>query len=220
MKIKGHEIAISIAVYILSLALFIGAYFIGSQYWQSLTIGLGTTALGLAVALTVVNVYLSQKEKKKAIKSLLMLVAPSIQKHHNDLLEKAWDKLGKPQFGELVDRYKENNGDPRALSPEERTSIYEIVKTNKSELDVSLNKLDSELKELSFILGWSFDPKILSASFKCRFAIQQFLALEMNDEKQTILDACESYLDADIQAFNVFGLLVVYLGMSGKDVQE
>ena len=75
--------------------------------------------LGLSLGLFLVNMYFERKGRRAAVVPLLGLVAPSIQKNHNELLQSAWDSFGKPQFGEILDRYMKHNGDPEVLTPAE-----------------------------------------------------------------------------------------------------
>ncbi len=214
---KGKEWMLAIVTMVISLGFAIGGYF-STGYWQSLFINLATTTLGLTLALVVINVYLDLNTRKDAIKPLLKLVKPTIQEHHNALLNKAWASFGKPQFAELIDRYSENNGDPRSLAPQERETLYKMIKEDKDALFARISTLEAELKELALLLGWSFKPGILRASFSCRYAIVRLKTVNFDDSDQSKLDACEHFLDLDIAAHSVFHQLVEFLGMKKSDV--
>jgi len=214
---KTKEIYLATACLLLFIALAIGAAY-SNPYWQALLINLSTTALGLAIALIVINVYLDRSARREAVRPLLKLIAPAIGAHHNDLIHAAWDRFGKPQFGEIAKRYTENNGDPRALTPDERNSLYDIIKTNRDRVLDLLGRIDNDLRELVVIIGWSFDPDILKHAFSCRYAISQLRIITFDDSNDAKLAICEQFLDADMMAFAVLRNLHSLIGSPKEEL--
>lgn len=214
---KGKEWILAIVFLLVAVAFAVTGHRV-TDYWQALCINLATTCLGLAAALVVLNVYLDLSTRKAAIRPLLQLVAPTMRDHQNALLDTAWNRFGKPQFKEIITRYTKNNGDPRALTPQERNGIYEMVKEDRDSLFARMDKLELELKELALLLGWSFKPGILKSSFSCRYAIVRLRAIEFDDSDQSKLDACEHFLDLSFMAHSVFAQLVDFIGLNKSDV--
>ena len=216
--IRGRENIAAVVLAILGVAIIYYGERLTSSYYQSVAANLGTGVIALAAGIALVNVYFDYHARRRAVRPLLKLVTPSIQKHHNDLLQEAWNVFGKPQFGELLSRYASNNGDPLALAPDERRKLYDMVKPKKKTHDDLLLKLDAELKELSFILGWSFDASILESSFSCRFAITKFLTTTCDDTDQSVKDICEQFLDIAFMSHQVFDGLVTIIGMPKDEI--
>lgn len=216
--IRGKESLFAILSVIVGVALAVAGMFIPQPYISGFIANLATTFFGLGVGLYIVNIYLDRKSRKTAVTSLLRLIAPSIQAHHNALLTEAWNRFGKPQWGEIMDRYADNDGDPRALTPDERHTIYEMVKAKKAMYEVRFTTLEAELKELAVILGWSFDPSILGASFNCRYAIAKLRAATFDDSEDSTLVVCEQFLDVDFTSSQIFHRLVELLGLDKKKI--
>jgi hypothetical protein len=209
--VRGHEAYLAWAALVTAIILGVTSGLVSDQYRQSVLIELMSTMLGLSLGLFLVNVYLERRNRRDAVRPLLALVAPSIQRNHNDLLSAAWGTFGKPQFGELLRRYMGNNGDPQALSPAERDSLYGLVKGQLAALQTQLDRLDADLRELTYMLGWSFKPTILRSAFACRHSIQQLRLVTFDDSAESKLRACEHFLDVDIHAFSTFNALVELL---------
>lgn len=216
--IRGNEHRLALASILAALAIGIGGYFVSNSYLASIAANLSTTMFGVGIGLYLVNLFLERDARKQAVMSLLKLVAPSIQEHHNALLIEAWNRFGKPQWGELLKRYASNGGDPHALTPEERNKIYGMVKSEKAAYETRFLKLESELRELALILGWTFKPSILSSSFNCRFAITKLRAASFDDSEPAKLEVCERFLDVELTSSAVFHELVELLGLDKKGI--
>ena len=182
-------------------------------FFQGLLVEVGVTLLAFAMGLSFINVYLNTAEKKRAAIPLLQMIAPALSKLHNDfVIEKGRIEFGTPNFNALLDTYQENNRDPKALSPQQRDGLYNIVKTNRTDILNLIGELHDQLKEMSFILGWSFSPVVIRASLDCRLNIVKLQNLNFDDTTQAKLDACELFLDIDAQANAVLDDLKGLLG--------
>lgn len=215
--IRGKEITLSIVAFSVGIAIAVGAYFT-EGYWESLLLDAAMVFVALGIGLIVINFYLDMKARREAVDPLLGLVQTSIQQHHNDLIDRAWEKLGKSRFSELVDRYMKHGNDPLALNAEERDAIYVMVKSDKDRILELHNQLQDELKELAAILGWSFDPLILRHIFECRYAITRLRAIEFDDTNETKAEVCRLYLDIDINAFGLNSHLTGLIGLKKEDM--
>lgn len=192
--------------------------FVPSVYWSSFCANIAVGLLGLGAGLFLINFYLNREAKKEAVFSLMTLVAPSIEQHHNDLLEEAWGTFGRPQWGEMIDRYISNNGDPTSFTPEERDKIYAMIKAKKEFYIDRLRKLETDLRELVLILGWTFDPSILAHCFNSRYSILKFSTSSFDDSTETKKAVIEHFLDAEITSNQVHSGLVRLLGWKEKDI--
>ena len=220
MQLRTKEILIALIMLILALIFTGWAYSVGENFWQSVLLSLASTFLGLSIALVIVNGYLHHNAKRSTVKSLLKLVQSPIAKYHNDLTEKGHDAFGSTRFGELTVQYFESNANPAIFSPEDRSKIFQIVKQNKQLFDQQLALIDAQLRELTFVLGWSFSPAILKACFECRITITQFREIDIDDPSVDQKSICEHFLDADIHAFTVHRLLVKMLGLPSNEVYD
>jgi hypothetical protein len=208
---KGRELLIALIAVVIAVALAILAYFT-PRYWTEVLLHLGATLAGLAAALIIVNRYLEGDARRRAVRPLINLVTPSIQAHHNSLLEGAWNRFGKPHFENILKRYLESRGDPLSLTFDERNGLYELVKADKEELFALLTKLDRDLRELVSIVGWSFKPELLQSAFECRLAISRLKEVSFDDSDEAQRKAAEHFIDTDINASHVYYLLVEIAG--------
>ena len=214
---RGRERLFSLAAGLTAILLAVFA-FRSDGYWRSLLLNVSTTALGLSAALAIVNFYLDMSAKKTAVYPLLRLIAPSIEEHHNQLLDKMLARFSRPQFQEMAKRYHDNKSDPHALTHDERNAIYEIVEHDKDSFFLQYDRLEQELRELAIILGWSFSPAILSDSFNCRYAIAKLKATCFDGSDGAKLQVCENFLDVDINSYSVFAGLVELLGLNKDEI--
>ena len=194
------------------------AYWTPPPFFQGLLISVGVTLFGFSLALAIVNGYLHTEEKKRAAIPLMKMIYPAFSELHGSyLIEKGQLEFGIPQFETLLDAYQKNKN-PKDLSPEQRNGLYKIIKENSTEINRLTSELHDQLKEMSFILGWSFSPSVMTASLDCRLNIAKLSNLSFDDTIQTKLDACELFLDIDLQATAVFKNLVGILGIQIDEI--
>ena len=93
-------------------------------------------------------------------------------------------------------------------------------KENSAEIIRLTSELHDQLKEMSFILGWSFSPSVVTASLDCRLSIVKLQNLSFDDTTQTKLDACELFLDIDAHAGAVLANLTEILGIHIDEILE
>jgi len=206
---------------IVALLCIIAAYYQSASFWQSLLIGLGTTFLGLGLAVLAVNYFLAASDKKLAAKPVLKLIGPNIHKLHNDLfIRHLHKKLGKDQFETLIALYQKHNRNPRAFSPQQRDAIYEAVLEKKDELMSVYEALQEQLRELTLLLGWSFDSRITGASLDARISFATFKAASWDGSEDGKASVVEAYLDAEVTTSAVFAALTKHLGMKDNEWQS
>jgi len=215
--IRGNEVSLSLASFAIGVSIAAGAYFT-EGYWESMLLDLAMVFVALGAGLLAINFYLDMHARKSAVEPLLELVEEAIQEHHNNLVDRAWERIGKPQFNELVDRYVKHGRDPLALTPGERDAVYEMVKSEREVLNRLHDHLDEQLKELALILGWSFDPRILQHTFVCRSAIARMRAIKFDDTEASKRQVAQTFLDIDISAFAVHGHLAEAIGLRAREL--
>jgi len=184
-----------------------GAYWASAAYWRPLLLNLAATFLAAGLAVVIVNLYLDRGSRKDALKALLRMVLPAIKDMHNSILDEVFKRFGKEEFDSLVKRYTDAGGDPRALTPAERDKFYGLVKDNHDRLRDLFRRLNEVMKELTAILGWSFNPDLLREVFFCRYAVSKFLLLKLDDTDQGKLDAVEQFFDSHIKGFTVYAVM-------------
>ncbi len=202
-------------------AVFIGLAILASKligYWQSFLINISTVGLSLSIGLMVVNHFLNLQDKRRAAHPLLRMIAPSITKFHNEFfIEAGRSRFGIPAFKALINAYETNRRDPKAFTPEQRDGLYQMIKDSRDQLFPVLDTIHEQLKEISFILGWSFSPKIMRDSLDSRLNISKLRNLPFDDSVECKLSACELLLDTDADTGGVMRELTSLLGL--KDDQ-
>ena len=199
-------------------ALSIVAYWL-SGYWQSLALSLVSVFLGFGVALLVINGFINEGERKKAAVVLLQMVLKDVSEYHNLFIRKGHDKFGIPTWNEIIDTMNQNKRNPDALTPEQRTSILEILSENKDEILSVTASIDERFREISYILGWSFHPKIVRDAMLSRMEIAKLQTLvnaeSLTDDQKK--EAIEIYFDFDADSSAVLTSLAGILGISLTD---
>lgn len=202
-----------------ALAAFAGAYWL-CGYWQNLSISLASVAMSLGAAVLIVNHFILSSDKKLAAKPLAKLIAPNVHKFHNDLfIQNGRDTFGKEKFESLLGIYAKHKGNPEAFSPEDLKAIYESVKKQKDDVAKVFDLLQEQFKELTIMLGWSFDTKIISGAFEARINYATFKAAAWDDSKESQLIIVEAFMDADSATSLVYDSLLHYLGLKEEDYQ-
>lgn len=198
--------------------LFAVGYFVPPSFWQNAIVGIASTLLGLGLAVLVVNSFLMSHDKKAAAKPLLQMIAPTVRELHNELfLDLGYDKFGKDKFHSMMDLYKKHKGDPECFAPEDRTALYQSLEENRSELNRTYSLLAEQFREMTLMLGWSFDAQITQVAMSARLTFSQFQVLKWDSSKQDQLDAVEAFFDADVMSNQLFSVLATYLGLSKTD---
>lgn len=183
------------------------AYFIPSAFFQNIVINIGTTFFALGVGLILVNIYLENKAKKGAVKSLFVLVQKSIAEFHNYLLNVGWAKYGSEGFGEIIVEYVKSNGNPQSIKKDNRLFFYDLVK-NDREILTKVEILQNNLTELSRLIGWNLDYNLLEAILDARISIGKLKETILNDSDESIDYATEHLLDVDLRTQNARSLLL------------
>lgn len=204
-----------------SVVLIVVSYYLAGGFWQNVLIGLATTFLGLGMAVLVVNHFLTSSDKRIAAKPLLKLIAPNVRRYHNELfLRYGYEKFGKDQFQSLVKLYQKHKGDPKAFSPEQRKALYDAIEVEKDDLLRVHDALGEQFRELTLLLGWSFDSRITAAAMDARLNYATFRSLNWDESEETKLSAIESFFDAEAATAVVFAQLTKHLGLQESDWLE
>jgi hypothetical protein len=166
-------------------------------FWQTLMVNLATTFLALALAVIVVNLYLEHRKKREAVRALLLVSNDAIAEFHNTFLQFLWTSYSKSDFKKIRDDYINANGDPDAVSPDNRAKIYELAKNNSKQFTTLVENLDQSLSELTSLVGWGLDVDLLAHILKSRFTIRKFRKVQFDDTPETKKHVCEALLDID-----------------------
>jgi hypothetical protein len=189
-------------------------YFAPAGYVQDLLSGTATTFLGLAVALVLVNYYLTASEKAEAAAPLLKLIQPAIVELHNDLFIRLWDaRFGIDKRKSLLSKYDSNQRNPKAFSPKECDAIHNVIISKAADLVRVFDLLIDQFRELSMITGWSFDPSVTAAALEARLWFVKFKSLQAATDQESKYQIVEAYLDGEAAATAVFEKLITRLGV-------
>lgn len=192
----------------------ITGYFLPGGYAQSLLGNAATTFLGLAIAVLLVDFYLTSSEKAEAAAPLAKLIEPAIRELHNNLFLDLWDaKFGIDTRTTLLKKYNANKRNPKAFSPDECNNIHDAIMSKKNELIRVYDLLIDQFRELSMITGWAFDPSVTAAAMEARLNFMKFKSLKDATDQDSKYQALEAYLDGEAAATAVFEKLVRRLGI-------
>lgn len=187
-------------------------------YWQDLALGLATTFLGLGIGVLAVNAYLSSADKRQFAKPLLKMIAPQVEELHNELvIQHGINTFGKNDFERILEVYKKHKGDPQAFSPQQRDALYAAIELIKPDLIRVHDILTEQLRELTMLLGWSFDSRVTSAALSARLSFATFKAANWDGSDETKRVTIEAYLDSDAATGAVVHHLIAYLGVKESD---
>ena len=215
-----HKAALTVGYLSIVLAIVLAAigYYIPPGYWQDLIVGVTGTFLGLGVAVLAVNFFLGASDRKAAAGPLLKLIHPNVMRVHNDLFVRLWNEsFGIDEGQRLIDIYQKNKRNPKAFSPEQIERIYNCVTSKKDELVQVYETLGDQLRELSTLAGWSFDPHIVAGALEARLnfvTVKSLIAATDTDSKYKLVEA---YLDGEAAASNVLARLTKHLGLADTD---
>ncbi len=199
----------------ISFILFCTAYFCKSPFWQAVLINASTSFMALGVALIFVNIYLERHARRGAVKSLLVLSNRAIAQFHNSLLNQAWAKYGRDEWGKTRSEYVKSNGKAAALRHDVREFLYETAKSNK-DIAAKLEKLLDTLTELSRMVGWDLDARVLEACLDSRIAIGRLKDVVFDDSDAAKDAATEHLMDADLHSQGVLHLLMTIAGVADE----
>ena len=200
---------------IIGIILSILAYW-ASGYWQGLMFSLISVVLGFGIALLVVNGFINDEERKRAAGVLLQMVLEDVAKLHNLFIQKGYDKFGIPAWNSIIDSMNTNARNPDALAPAQRIGILEILSINKQELLTYITSIDERFREISYVLGWSFHPKIVRDVMSSRMEIAKLRTLinagSLSNEQNK--EAINLYFEVDADTTAVLDSLADILGIS------
>lgn len=205
----------------LAFLLAIAGYFLPAGYAQDLVIGTTGTFLGLGIAVLAINYFLGASDRKAAAAPLLKLILPNMREINNVLLiDLLNDHFGIDEAKRLIEIYTNNRGNPKAFSPEQRDRLHAGILTKKTELLRVHSLLGEQLKELSTLVGWSFDSTIVAAALEARLnfvAFQKYIDLAETEDKYKLIEA---YIDGVAAAKKVVERLTQHLGLASQDWQS
>jgi hypothetical protein len=209
-----------LALVLLAAAVSLSAlgFFLPLGYLQGLSGNVASTLLGLAAAILLVNYYLASSEKGKAAAPLVKLIAPAIKELHNDLFViHLRNTFGIEKMRILIDTYQKNNRNPRAFSPEQCNELHAAIMSKRTELLRVYDLLIDQFRELSMIIGWSFDPSVTAAALEARLNFMKFKSLQQAQDQDSKYEIVEAYLDGEAAASAVFEKLLKRLGLPEKE---
>jgi len=193
----GMKRNLTLATFGVGLLALVGGYFCPSPFFQAFLINISSSFLAIGSGLLIVNIYLERQARKGAVKSLLVLSNEAIAEFHNLWLDLIWAKMGSEGYDQTVQGYIKAGGKPEALKESARLDIYNAVNANKA-LQSAVDKLETTLTELSRLVGWDLDPRVLEASLDARLAIGRLKAVEMDDSAKSRDMVTENIIATDL----------------------
>lgn len=194
------KIRFTIAATFLFIICAIGAYYAPLIFWQPLLINIATTFFAAAVGIILVNIYLDKESRKGAVVSLLQLSQSAIADFHDHVLDLAWTKFGKDEWGDLIVAYVKSEGDAMTIKPGFRQWIYELAKPDSQKLGPLIQKVDDSMQEIISLVGWSLDPDLLAFALRTRNSIRLYRGIPFDDSEEAKCKITEHLLDIDIQS--------------------
>ena len=186
-----------------------------SGFTQSLLLSTAEILAGFALALFIVNGLLNQEERKKAAAVLLQMVHRDIIDYHNLFIGAGQDTFGIPVWHGIIDAMNTNRRKPEALAPEHRNQVLEIIAAHSDTISPLLKSIDERFREVTYVLGWTFDPKLTRDCMLTRLEIDQLrtlLALNEPTPEQK-LKKIELYFDIEADSTAVLKNLAQVCGV-------
>lgn len=203
-----------------SLAAGVGGYYLPAGYIQDLILGLCTTLLGLGLGIILVNKYLSASDKRIAAIPLLKLIHPNIIRLHNDLfLEAGRSAFGKDKLESLIDILQKHKRSAQAFTPQDRDALYTHIMSMRADLIEQYDLLGDQFRELSTIIGWSFDPRIVAAALEARLQFAAFKTARYADDTspEEKIKVIEAFFNGEAASGKVLELLIGHLGLRREE---
>lgn len=167
---------LGIPSFLLSIMLAIFAYW-QTGYWQSLQLSISSVLLGFSIAVLMINGFMNIRERKKSALVLLKFIHKDVATLYNLSLEKGRDKFGLEDWNSVVEAVNNARRDKDSLSPEKRNKIIEILSENEQEIDKLTSSIDDLFREVTYIIGWNFHPKITRDCLQARMEISRYKSL-------------------------------------------
>lgn len=179
------KIILTIAILALSIPPLFLAHQSTDPVWQSFLAGLSSSLVVLGIGILAINLYLESASRKNAVKALFMLSQTAIAEFHNDFLRASWAKFGREEFGRIVQEFMKAKQDVSALKKDVRTAIYDLY-VNSPTLKSRVMELENVLSELTRMVGWSLDARLLTACLLARTTMAEIRSTELNGTDETI----------------------------------
>jgi hypothetical protein len=193
------------------------AYYTTSNFFQAYLIEVSATFFSVAVGVVVVNIYLDRASRIGPTKLILALSHEALVNFHNTYLGLLLTKFGRNEIQTFQAIYVGANGDPKALSPNIRSQIYEVAKSKENELTRLLQELENALSEITALAGWDLDTQLLENTLKSRTAIRGYRKISFDDSDDAKEKVTEALLDIDIFTAEVHGILIKLGGFNIED---
>lgn len=206
------KLKLSIVLVVASAGFLLLAFQLDSPIWQSFLTGLSSSLLVAALGILAINLYLESTSRKGAVRALFILSQRAIAQFHNLLLDLAWARFGKSNFGAIQQEFIHAGLEPSALKKEQRDQIYEIYATS-IELRQHVIALESSLAELSRMIGWSLDGEVLMACVQARAAIAELQSIPIDGATESIDRITDKLLTVDMLSQVARGQLMRIAGI-------
>lgn len=179
------RLKVAFALGLLAGLTFLAASLVTSALSQSFLVGISSSLVVASIGVVALNFYLESRIRKQAVQSLFFLSQEAIAKFHNHWLDVLWARFGRTETGQMFDEFRNAGLSPAALKKESREYIYREYRENP-EIRQNVVGLEASLAELSRMLGWSLDPKVLGACLTARTAIAELQAVSLDDSDEAV----------------------------------
>jgi hypothetical protein len=210
------KIILAIVIFALSLPPLIAAHNITDSVWISFFTGLSSSLVMLGVGVIAVNFYLESAARQGAVKALFMLSQRAIRDFHNDWIAACWAKFGREEYGRIGQELINAKLDVTAIKKETRIAIYQLYADSPS-LRNRVIELESMLSELTRMVGWSLDAKLLTACLLARSTIAELKAVPLDKSDESIDLVVEHIFHLDGTTQSARSTLMKLAGIKEKD---
>lgn len=218
---KSPITKIGIISVLLAIAMALAGFSQSPGFVQDVLVGLSTTFFGVGLGVVVINYYLTSVDKKSAAGPISKLIAPNIAKLHNELFIKHLIKeLGKEEMSRLLGIYQKHKGQPNAFSPSDRDILYDAIVPIRKELSDVYDALHEQMKEVTLLLGWTYDTAITAAALTARLSYGAFKSAAWDGSVEDKLKVIEAYLDSEGATSTVYSKLQSHLGLKDSEWKE
>lgn len=160
--------------------------------WQSFFAGLSSSLVVLGVGILSINLYLESASKRDVAKALSYLSLTPICHYLNAWVSRCKAVFGRDAYAKIWKELIAAKQDVNALQKDVRKKIYEIY-ANSTDIRERIFDLETTLAELTRIIGWDLDPKLLTSILVARTEIIRLKSVVLDGSDRSI-DRVTKYL--------------------------
>ena len=183
-KMKNPKIGfICVVVLAISIVSLLIAYLVKPEEWSwsSLFLNLAIALFQLFLALLIVNIYVSNKDRQKINLAVLIEVDDVIAKFHDHFVQLMVQKFGEKQFLSIMKELSSSQFNMNLLPEDIRGKMYDAIKKEMDVLMVEGRNCVDQISQTAKTGAFSNIPEVLSYGLLAQKKFDQIVNLRMQN---------------------------------------